>query len=73
MGLTLLLHGQRRAQHPPALPQAIAEGRKEDAHPAPEPMQPCWESTRGRLVVGCPRDWSGKEVAGGCGDVGGDG
>lgn len=72
MGLILLLHGQKRAQNLPALPQAIAEVRKEDALLAPEPMQPCWESAQGSLVVGCPSNWSRKEVAGGHGEAGGD-
>lgn len=49
-----------------------SRGQKGRSPPGPEPMQPCWESTQGSLVVGWPRDWSGKEIAGGCGEVGGD-
>lgn len=49
-----------------------SRGQKGRCPPGPESMQPCWESTQGILVVGWPRDWSGKETAGGCGEVGSD-
>lgn len=46
-----------------ALPQAVAEVGKK-LPPAPEPTQPCREGPRVSLVMGCLRDWGGKQVAG---------